>query len=214
MAGKKKNRECRLVNNEIFFKPSDTPMKELEILKLDLDEFEALRLCDYEGRNQIEAGIIMNISRGTIQRLLTSGRKKILESLLKEKALCIRNDASYFKELKKTSIEKLKVLVRDLEEFKIAFPINDDFKFESYFGKATNFLIVSFDQKKIMNKEVIKAPNYEPGEFPKFLSLLGVKVVVVDSVGERAINCFNDYKIEVLFGMGDSIEEVLELIKN
>lgn len=214
MAGKKKKRDCRLINNEIFFKPSDTPLRELEIVKLNLDEFEALRLCDYEDKNQIEAGAIMNVSRGTIQRLLMNGRKKILESLLKEKALCIRNDESYFNDLKEDSIKKLKDLITELKEFKIAFPINDNLDFESHFGKATNFLIISYNKNKLIHREVIKAPNHEPGAFPSFLSSLAVKIVIVDSVGERAINYFKDYKIEVLLGMGDSIENVLELIKN
>ncbi len=56
-----------------------------------LDEFEALRLCDYDGLSQIEAAEAMGISRGTVQRLLASGRKKVVDSLLHQKALKIRS---------------------------------------------------------------------------------------------------------------------------
>lgn len=48
----------------------------MEIVELELDELEAVRLADYEGKSQIETGEIMNVSRGTVQRLLASGRKK------------------------------------------------------------------------------------------------------------------------------------------
>jgi predicted DNA-binding protein (UPF0251 family) len=62
-----------------------------EVVKLQLDEFEAMRLCDLDGKNQIEASEIMGISRGTIQRLLESGRKKLADALLNSKAINIKN---------------------------------------------------------------------------------------------------------------------------
>ena len=66
-------------------------MNELEVVTIELDEFEARRLCDNEDKNQIEASEIMHISRATVQRLLSSGRKKIVDSLLNSKALRINN---------------------------------------------------------------------------------------------------------------------------
>ena len=50
-----------------------------------------MRICDYEGLSQIEASALMGISRGTVQRLLNSGRKKIIDSFLTEKAIAIKN---------------------------------------------------------------------------------------------------------------------------
>jgi len=54
---------------------------------LALDEFEAMRLCDLEGLSQIEAGERMQISRGTVQRLLESGRRKVVQALLANQGL-------------------------------------------------------------------------------------------------------------------------------
>lgn len=58
---------------------------------LTLDEFEAIRLCDYERKSQIEASKIMGVSRGTVQRILERGRKKIVDSLLNNKIILIKN---------------------------------------------------------------------------------------------------------------------------
>ncbi|AZR74381.1 hypothetical protein BBF96_13885 [Anoxybacter fermentans] len=88
----KKKRCCRRLNEEKIFKPISIPLKELEIVELELDEFEAIRLCDLEGKNQIEAGEIMEISRGTVQRLLKSGRKKIVYALLHSYGLKIKDN--------------------------------------------------------------------------------------------------------------------------
>lgn len=71
------------------FKPAGTPLKDLEIIQLALDELEALHLCDGEGKTQEEAGECMGVSRGTVQRLLAEGRKKVAASLVHKKALAI-----------------------------------------------------------------------------------------------------------------------------
>jgi len=76
------------------FKPRSIPMAGLETVRLELGELEAMRLCDLDGFDQDQAGKRMDLSRGTIQRLLKSGRAKVLEVLLESKALFIEKGAS------------------------------------------------------------------------------------------------------------------------
>ena len=45
------------------------------LLNIPADELEALRLCDLEELPQVEAADRMNISRGTLQRLLYSAHR-------------------------------------------------------------------------------------------------------------------------------------------
>ncbi len=92
MHGNKKRRRCRRFSNNRVFKPAGVPSYQLEEVHIYIDEFEAIRLCDYEGLNQIQASEKMDISRATIQRLLTSARRKITEAILDNKALVIVND--------------------------------------------------------------------------------------------------------------------------
>ena len=49
---------------------------------IPVDELEALRLCDLEEHSQEAAAVEMDISRGTLQRLLYSAHKKIAFALL------------------------------------------------------------------------------------------------------------------------------------
>jgi len=60
------------------------------VVELDADELEALSLCDRDAMTQAEAGEQMEVSRGTIQRLVSSGRKKIVEALIAGHALIIK----------------------------------------------------------------------------------------------------------------------------
>lgn len=62
-------------------------MGQLEHITLYRDELETLRLCDFEDMTQEEAGKQMGVSRGTVHRLLMSGRKKLVEAVVSSKAL-------------------------------------------------------------------------------------------------------------------------------
>lgn len=70
-----------------MFKPAGIPMNQLSMTEVELDELEAMRLCDKEGMNQTEAAGKMEISRGTLQRLLYSGRRKVVDSFINTKAI-------------------------------------------------------------------------------------------------------------------------------
>ena len=88
----KKRRRCRYLADKRIFKPIAVPMEELSIIDLPADEFEAVRLCDLEGKNQIAAAEEMEISRGTVQRLVAGGREKIVRALLYSQAICIEGE--------------------------------------------------------------------------------------------------------------------------
>lgn len=65
------------------------PMLNPEPILLDPAELEAIRLIDLEGLTQEEAGKRMGISRGTVWRLLKSGRKKVAQALTEGKPITI-----------------------------------------------------------------------------------------------------------------------------
>jgi predicted DNA-binding protein (UPF0251 family) len=85
----RKRRCCRAYEGDRVFKPRSIPMSDLPTVRLELGELEAMRLCDLDRFDQDEAGRRMGVSRGTVQRLLRSGRTKILESIVATKALVI-----------------------------------------------------------------------------------------------------------------------------
>jgi len=88
-------RICRRVRgkpNSSFFKPAGVRMIELEEIVLTLEEFEALRLVDFENIEQIKAGEQMKISQPTFSRILKSARKNISEAIVKGKAIRIEKE--------------------------------------------------------------------------------------------------------------------------
>ena len=73
------------------FKPDSTDkMEQIKSIEVTLDEFEAIRLRDYNGIKQGEAAKIMEISQPTFHRILTSGREKIAKALIDGKIIKIK----------------------------------------------------------------------------------------------------------------------------
>jgi predicted DNA-binding protein (UPF0251 family) len=87
MSRPKKNRICQTTVCQSGFKPTGTPLTKLtQVLFLE-EELEVIRLCDLTGLTQEQAGTQMGVSRGTVQRILTSARKKIASALVNGEAL-------------------------------------------------------------------------------------------------------------------------------
>ena len=72
-----------------LFKPAGVRASELEEVALTVDEYEMIRLVDFEGMYQEQAAEAMGVSRQTIGRVLDIARKKVAEMLVTGKALRI-----------------------------------------------------------------------------------------------------------------------------
>jgi uncharacterized protein len=72
-----------------LFKPAGVPARELEQLRLGVDELEAIRLVDLEGLSHEQAAEAMGVSRQTVGRVLERGRARVAEALVAGKAILI-----------------------------------------------------------------------------------------------------------------------------
>lgn len=75
--------------NSLYFKPAGVRMNELMEVDLSLPEFESIKLIDFDGISQAEAGNKMEVSQSTLSRILSSGRKKIADAIINGKAIRI-----------------------------------------------------------------------------------------------------------------------------
>lgn len=89
----KKPRTCGCTFKGKAFKPIGIPLSEIDKIMIYSDELESLKLCDVDGLSQEEAGMKMGISRGTVQRILASARRKTASALTQCKALVLEKTA-------------------------------------------------------------------------------------------------------------------------
>lgn len=84
------------------FKPFGIPRSALESVILQYDEYEAIRLLDYDGLNQEQASERMNVSRPTLTRIYENARRTIAKALIEGKMIMIEGgnvqfDRSWFR---------------------------------------------------------------------------------------------------------------------
>lgn len=84
----KKVRYIQLMPKVTLFSPRGKPGRPDEIL-LTIDQFEALKLADFQGFDQTQGAIVMKISRASFGRILRSARKRIADALVNGKIIKI-----------------------------------------------------------------------------------------------------------------------------
>lgn len=85
----RKSRIVRQSPSVRFFKPRGVPLCDLAVVPLKDEEWEAIRLCDYEGLDQGAAARQMGVSRPTFSRVLASARAQLAKALAEGAALAI-----------------------------------------------------------------------------------------------------------------------------
>lgn len=82
---KKCRRICSVPDNTLFAPETACAGEVL----LSLEEYEAIRLSDFEGLEQDAAALQLLVSRGTYQRILYAAHHKVAEALTTAKAIRI-----------------------------------------------------------------------------------------------------------------------------
>ncbi len=80
------------------FKPIGITGSELTTLEMSLDEYEAMRLADFQGLSQEDAAGEMEISRPTFSRLIEEARNKCARFFIEGRKLVIKGGPVHFRE--------------------------------------------------------------------------------------------------------------------
>lgn len=89
MARPQKSRIVACDPGASYFKPRGVPLREIEEVRLTIDQMEAIRLADLEGLSQEEAGRKMGVSRATFGRIVQRARRTVAEALAHGKAILL-----------------------------------------------------------------------------------------------------------------------------
>jgi predicted Fe-Mo cluster-binding NifX family protein len=82
---------------------------------------------------------------------------------------------------------------------KIAIPLENGILC-SHFGHCQQFAIINVERNSISGETFVTPPPHEPGLLPAWLAEKGVTDVIAGGMGQRAIDLFNQQKINVFVG--------------
>jgi predicted DNA-binding protein (UPF0251 family)/predicted Fe-Mo cluster-binding NifX family protein len=197
----RKKRYARRLSESRIYKPADLPIQKCNTISIGLDEFEAMRLVDYEDKSQIEASKEMQVSRATLQRLLLKARSKMVESILNNDVIEISNEIT---NIKLKGENKFDIESKDI--IQIAFPTDNKVTIASHFGKASFFSIYTINHTEILHVDHIVPPPHAPGVLPKFLQDHHCDVIITTNMGKRAIKLFEEANMDVILGAKGRID--------
>ena len=70
----------------------------------------------------------------------------------------------------------------------------------SHFGHCEQFGIYDTDNNTVITESLLTPPPHEPGLLPAWIAEKGVTDVIAGGMGQRAIDLFNNHKINVFVG--------------
>jgi uncharacterized protein len=77
------------------FSPIGLPEESSPVV-INYEEYEAIRLCDFELMGQVEASKLMEISRPTFTRIYESARRKVAQAFVGGKTIVFEGGKVYF----------------------------------------------------------------------------------------------------------------------
>lgn len=161
---------------------------------LSVEEYETLRLLDYQGMTQAQCARQMGIARATVQSLYTEARKKTARFLVEGAGLCIRGGNFCIEEPKEKNGSEKGVF-----KMKIAVTYENGEVFQ-HFGHTEQFKVYTAEDGKILSSEIVDTNGSGHGALAGFLKNLGVEVLICGGIGGGARNALAEAGIRLFPG--------------
>ncbi len=216
-------RICRVPDN-LEFAPLGTEKNGDPIL-LTLDEFEALRLIDKEGRSQEKCSAQMCISRTTVQKIYDTARKKLADALVDGRALMIEGgeyslcggNSENCKQRERCPKQKIKESYHILKGdniMRIAVTYENGEIFQ-HFGHTEQFKVYDIQDGRITDSRIVDTNGQGHGALADVLSSLGADVLICGGIGGGAQMALGSLGIRLYGGVHGSADQAVEsFIKN
>lgn len=177
-------------------------MDTLEETVLLLDEFEAIKLADYEGLYQEEAARRMNVSRQTFGRIIVSARGKIARMLVEGTALRIVGGVVSAANARKGKGEQC---------MKVALPARDG-AIDAHFGHCEHYDVYTVEKGAIVAEETVASPQGCgcKSNIASTLASMGVTMMLAGNMGDGAVRVLSGQGIRVVRGCSGATRDVAE----
>jgi len=180
------------------FGPSDVVNAEEVIL--NLDEYECIRLIDYEGLEQEQCAVQMGVARTTVQAIYKSARRKLADSLVNARHLRIEGGDVVMIMPKGGHIN-----------MRIAVTYEDGQIFQ-HFGHTEMFKLYDVEDGKVVASEVVDTNGQGHGALAGFLLGNKVDVLICGGIGGGAQMALADAGIKLFGGVAGSADAAVEAL--
>lgn len=178
------------------FGPSDVLNKEEVVL--NLDEYECIRLIDYEGLEQEQCAAQMGVARTTVQAIYKSAREKLADSIVNAKHLRIEGG------------DVVRIIPKGGHiNMRIAVTYEDGQIFQ-HFGHTEMFKLYDVEDGKVVASEVVDTNGQGHGALAGFLLGNKVDILICGGIGGGAQMALADAGIKLFGGVAGSADTAVE----
>ncbi len=191
-----------------IFSPDDVP--EAENIYLSLDEFETLRLIDYEGFKQESCAAKMNISRTTVTAIYENARHKIADALVNGKKVIISGGHCEFTPASPPE----NLLEKGDRVLRIAVTYDQGNIFQ-HFGRTEQFKLYDVENGSVSQEQIVDTNGVSHGALAGFLQASQVDALICGGIGVGAKIALKEAVIQLYPGVsGEADTAVKELVSN
>lgn len=230
---RKWRRVCHIPRSCVFVPLSDDGEVQNQEVLMTVDEFETIRLIDYEGLNQEECANLMQIARTTVQGIYVKAREKLAEALVEGKKLVIRGGDFKFceenkdfcpcckKKNQKLIMEEIKekpIISKEEKDMIIAIPVDECEKTSPCcisFGRTPYFAFydVEKDSWEFKENTAADAPGGAGVKAAEIVLNGGANKLITIRCGENAAEVF-DGELEIFKAIKGTAEENVKAFLN
>ena len=209
----KKKKICSLPAIQEFV-PGNTP-KDMPAILMPLEEYETIRLTDYNGLNQQECSKQMNVARTTVQALYAAARKRMAACLVEGRPLKIiggEYEICHDNEPCCNSHRNNNHCPFRKEKFmKIAVTYSNGEIFQ-HFGKTNEFKVYDIEDNKVVKSEVISTNGQGHGALAGILQQENIDILICGGIGGGAQNALAYAGIKLYGGVQGNADVAVEAL--
>ena len=180
-----------------------------DTVTISLDEFETIRLIDYNGKTQEECAADMNVARTTVTAIYESARKKLAQALVEGRRIMISGgNYTLYNTISEMINQKGSTIMR------IAVTYENGLIFQ-HFGRTEQFKLYDVADGKILSEQVVGTNGTGHGALAGFLKNADVDVLICEGIGGGAQMAMQEAGITLYGGnMGSADEAVKAFLAN
>ena len=176
-----------------------------ETIVFTLDEYETIRLIDYQKLTQEECASQMGVSRATVTSIYENARFKIADAMVNGRRIRITGGSS--------SIDSIPASAEINEKgdniMRIAVTYENEMVGQ-HFGRTEQFKIYDIDNGRIVSSEVVGNNGFGHGSLAGYLKDMGVEALICGGIGGGAMAALAEAGVEVIGGVSGDAKAAVE----
>lgn len=217
---------CRRVCAEpqfVCFSPEG--VEQPEVTLLSVDEYEVIRLVDYEKKSHEQCAAVMDISRTTVTEIYEKARYKIAECLVQGRQLsisggnykiCPGQKSCFGQPCRKKhhrnceGAEQLQIISKKGEHIMRIAVTYENGEIFQHFGHTEQFKVYDIENGKIISSQVIGSDGFGHGTLAIFLENNGVEVLICGGIGGGAQTALAEAGVKLYGGVSGNADAAVQ----